>query len=283
MKKQHPFYETLAKAIAYVFENPEFENPVGEFLHSEGYRLDQSFDNQNTGLRAFGLLPLTAQKTPILVFGGSGKAINDIINDHPKGIGFRQFTEYRDEIAAWLFDITQVTRQKPSIVGHSLGGAISQIVATELIDWVGEVVTFSSPGTSRETAIQFVQNGGANLSVTHYIIDGDIISLAGEFFIAGTAIVQGFTDWAIKPLHNIDEHQRIGCLRLLSNPPPGFTQTEISLKDLNDPNFTFFSPNYLAFLAAHHAINLEVALCLTSRGKFEALRQSGFALQKISC
>lgn len=100
MKKQHPFYEILAKAIAYVFDNPEFENPVGEFLHFEGYRLDQSFDNQNTRLRTFGLLPLTAQKIPILVFGSSGKAIDDIANDHPKGIGFRQFIENRDAIAA---------------------------------------------------------------------------------------------------------------------------------------------------------------------------------------
>ena len=281
MKKQHPFYEILAKEIAYVFDNPRFENPVDEFLHLKGYILDQSFDKQNTGLRAFGLLPITAQKTPILVLGGSSKAIDDIPNNHPKGIGFKQFIENRDEIAAWLFDITQATGQKPNIVGHSLGGAISQIVATELIDWVEEVVTFSSPGISREIATQFVQNGGANLSVTHYIIDGDIISLAGEAFIAGTAIIQCFTDCAIKPLHNIDKHQTIG--RLLSSPPFGFTQTEISVNALNHPAFTFFSPDYLEFLAAHYAINPEIALCLTSRGKFEALRQSGFSLQKISC
>ena len=281
MKKQHQFYEILAKAIAYVFDNPEFENFVGESLHSEGYRLDQSFNNQNTGLRAFGLLPITAQKTPILVFGGSSKAIDDITNEYPKGIGFKQFIENRDAIAAWLINIAQATGQKPNVVGHSLGGAISQIVATELIDWVGEVVTFSSPGTSREIATQFVQNGGANLSVTHYITDGDIISLAGEAFIAGTAIVQYFTDCAIRPLHNIEKHQTI--TRLLSNPPFGFTQTEISLKALNHPAFTFFSSDYLEFLAAYYAINPEVALCLTSRGKFEALRQSGFSLQKISC
>ncbi|PSB28593.1 hypothetical protein [Chlorogloea sp. CCALA 695] len=281
MKKQHPFYEILAKEIAYVFDNPEFENPVDEFLHPRGYILDQSFDKPNTGLRAFGLLPITAQKTPILVFGGSSKAIDDIRNDHPKGIGFKQFIENRHEIAAWLFDITQATRQKPNIVGHALGGAIAQIVATELIDWVGEVITFSSPGTSREIATQFVQNGGANLSVTHYIIDGDIISLAGEAFIAGTAIVQCFTECAIKPFYNTDKPQTIG--RLLSNPPLGFTQTEISVNALNHPAFTFFSPDYLEFLAAYYAINPEVALCLTSRGKFEALRQSGFSLQKISC
>jgi len=281
MKTQHPFYEILAKEISYVFDNPKFDNSVDKFLHPKGYILDQSFDKPNTGLRAFGLLPIMTKKTPVLVFGGSSKAIDDIANNHPKGIGFKQFIENRDEIAAWLINIAQVTGQKPNVVGHALGGAISQIVATELINWVGEVVTFSSPGTSREIATQFVQNGGANLSVTHYIIDGDIISLAGEAFITGTAIVQCFTDCLSTLYNNIDNHQKIG--RLLSNPPFGFTQTEISLNALNHPAFTFFSPDYLEFLAEYYAINPEVALCLTSRGKFEALKQSGFSLQKIPC
>ena len=89
MKKQHPFYEILAKEIAYVFDEPKFENPVDEFFHPQGYILDQSFDKPNTGLRAFGLLPITAQKTPILVFRGSSKAIDDISNDYPKGIEYR--------------------------------------------------------------------------------------------------------------------------------------------------------------------------------------------------
>jgi serralysin len=85
------------------------------------------------------------------------------------------------------------------VVGHALGGAISQIVATELIDWIGEVVTFSSPGTSREIAAKFLQHGGANLTVKHYIINGDIINLVGEAFIAGKVIVQCFSDRTLNP------------------------------------------------------------------------------------
>ena len=87
--------------------------------------------------------------------------------------------ENQDAIATWLINITQANHRKPDIVGNGLGGAISQIAATKLINWVGEVVTFCSPGTSRPIATQFLQKGGANLTVTHYIIDGDIISLAG--------------------------------------------------------------------------------------------------------
>lgn len=279
MTTQHSFYEILAKEIAYAIDNPRFDKLINDFLHPQGYVLNRSFNDPHTGFRACGLLPIAADKSPVLVFRGSNRAIDDLANNHPQGIGFNQFAENQAEIAAWFANITQATHQKSDIVGHAVGGAIAQIVATEMIDRVGEVVTFCSPGTSRAIATQFLQNGGANLSVTHYIIDGDIISLAGEAFIAGKAILQSFTDCAIKPLHNLDKHQTIG--RLLSNPPFGFTQSEISVKSLNHPAFTFFTPDYLEFLTAYHAINPEVAWWLTTRGKFEALRQSGFSLQNI--
>lgn len=92
--------------------------------------------------------------------------------------------------------------------------------------------------------------------------------------------MQSFADCAIKPLHNLDKQHKIG--RLLSNPPIGLTQTEISVKALSHPAFTFFNADYLEFLAAYYAINPEVAWWLTSRGKFEALRRSGFSLPNIS-
>ncbi len=274
MTAQHSVYEIIAKEIAYVFDNPKFDEPVNEFLHTQGYTLNQSFNAPDVGFRAFGLLPIVAEKVPVLVLRGTGRAIDDIATNHPKGIGYNHFVENQDAIAAWLINTTQANHRKPDIIGNGLGGAISQIAATELIDWVGEVVTFCSPGTSRQIATQFQQNGGANLSVTHYIIDGDIISLAGEAFIAGKAILQSFSDCVTKPLYNLDNYPKIG--RLLSNPPNGFTQTEISVKALNHPAFTFFNPAYLEFLAAYYAINPEVTRCLMSRGKFEALRRSGF-------
>ncbi len=280
MTTQHSFYEIIAKEIAYIFDNPKFDKSVDEFLHSKGYIIDLSFNElNNSGFRAFGLLPIAARQAPILVFGGTSKAIDDIANNHSKGIGFNQFFEHQDAIATWLTNVTQATHQKSDIVGHGLGGAISQVVATELIDWVGQVVTFSSPGTSYEIATQFLQNGGANLTVTHYIIDGDIISLAGEAFIAGKVILQCFTDCAIKPFHNLDSPKKTG--RLLSDPPFGLTQTEISVKALSHPSFTFFNADYLEFLTEYYAINPEVAWWFTSRGKFEALRRAGFSGQKI--
>ncbi len=278
MTAHHPVYEILAKEIAYVFDNPEFEKTVNEFLHTTGYMLHQAFNAPHMGFRAFGLLPTVAGRPPILVLRGTNKAIDDIAGDRTRALGLKQFIEYQHKIAAWLLDTTQITQQKSVIVGHALGGAIAQIVATELIDWIGEVVTFSSPGTSHEIVAKFLQHGGASLTVTHYIIDGDIISLTGEAFIAGKVIMQCFSDRILNPLHNLDARQKVW--RLLSNPPLGLTQREISVQALSHPTFTFFSTDYLEFLAGYYEIDSEVALCLTSRGKFEALRRSGFSLPK---
>lgn len=278
MTAHHPVYEILAKEIAYIFDKPEFETTVNEFLHTTGYVLHQVFNAPHSDFKAFGLLPTAVGEAPVLVLRGTNKAIDDIAGDRTKALGLRQFIEHQHEIAAWLLDTTQITQQKSVIIGHCLGGATSQIIATELIDWIAEVVTFNSPGTSREIAAKFLQHGGANLTVTHYIIDGDIISLAGEAFIAGKVIVQCFSDRALNPLHNLDARQKVW--RLLSNPPLGLTQTEISVQVLSHPTFTFFSTDYLEFLAGYYEIEPEVALCLTSRGKFEALRRSGFSLPK---
>jgi serralysin len=275
MTTQHPIYEILAKEIVYIIDNPDFEQPVNEFLNTTGYKIDQAFNDPNTGFQAFGLTAIAANKPSVLVVRGTSEAIDDVANNDPQGIGFSQFAANRAAIAAWL------SQRNPhaDIIGHSLGGAIAQIAATELMDLVGEVVTFSAPGTSWAIAEQFRQQGGAHKTVTHYIVDGDIVSLAGEAFIVGTAWLQSFTDRAIDPLYNLAKHQQIG--RLLSNPPAGFTQIEIALPALNHPAFTYVNSDYLEFLAAYRAIAPELARRLTSRQQVEALRQAGFSFQQF--
>jgi serralysin len=232
MTLQHPIYEIVAKEIAYVFDNSQFAQTVNEFLKSANYKIDQTFDDPDTGFQALGLISTSCTKPPVFVIRGTSEPIDDRANHDPNCIGLNQFDANRDAIAAWL---TQ-TDAKPDIVGHSLGGAIAQIVATKLIDCIGEVVTFNAPGTSRAIAHQFLCNGGVRKTVTHYIVDGDIVSLAGECFIAGKVFFQSFTDPAIDPLSNLRKHQKIG--RLLSTPPFGFTQSEISVNALNHPAFT---------------------------------------------
>jgi serralysin len=261
MTQQHPIYEIAAKEIAYVFDNPQFNQSVNDFLKTTGYQLDRFFNDSSTGFQAVGLRSVLPA------------------NHDARAIGMNQFVANREAIAAWLNQAGQTTGQKPDVVGHSLGGAIAQIVATELMELVGEGVTFSSPGTSRSIAEQFLRHGRKHPTITHYIVDGDVVSLAGEAFIDGKAFLQSFTDPAIAPLNNLRKHQQIG--RLLTSPPSGFTQTELSVKVLNHPAFTYFNSDYLEFLAAYAAIRPEIATQLTSRGKVEALRQADSSFQQI--
>ncbi|NJP12506.1 MAG: calcium-binding protein [Leptolyngbyaceae cyanobacterium RU_5_1] len=279
MTQQHPIYEIASKEMAYVFDNPQFSQPVNEFLKTTGYKIDQFFNDPGTGFQAFGLIPISSNTTPVLVIRGTSEPIDDLANHDPRGIGMNQFAANRAEIAAWLTKTAQATGRKPDVIGHSLGGAIAQIVVTELMNFIGEVVTFSSPATSWAIAERFLQKGGSGKTVTHYVVDGDIVSLAGEAFIAGTVFFQSFTDPAINPLNNLRKHQQIG--RLLSAPPPGFTQTEISVQALNHPAFTYNNADYLEFLTAYYAVNPGIARQLTSRGRVEALRRSDSSFQQI--
>jgi serralysin len=78
MTAHHLLYEILAKEIAYVFDNPEFEKIVNEFLHTTKYVPHQAFNAPPIGFKAFGLLPTEAGSSSILVFRGTNKSIDDI-------------------------------------------------------------------------------------------------------------------------------------------------------------------------------------------------------------
>ena len=103
----------------------------------------------------------------------------------------------------------------PILTGHSLGGALSQWIATAVVTDTGlrlnEVVTFNSPGISR-TAVDAaegtirprVENG-----VTHYIVSGDFVSLAGEKYIPGDVFLTTVVNGLLFDLNDL-------------NPLPGF-------------------------------------------------------------
>ena len=280
MTSLHPIYEMLAKEAAYVYDDPNYSQLVHQILTTSGYDIDQVFDDPNTGFQAIGLTSTTPDKPPVLVFRGTNEPLDEVTNTDPRGMGLSQFTANREAIVAWLTKVEQQTQQKPDITGHSLGGALTQVAATELTDLVGEIVTFSSPGTSNAIASQFLQNGGADKTVTHYIVNGDVISLAGETFIAGKAILQSFNDPAINPIFALDKHGQIG--RLLSSPPPGYTQKEISIQQLSAPDFTFEDSDYEELLASIQAIDPDTAQFLTSRNAVETLRLTpGFSFLEL--
>jgi serralysin len=264
-----PAYEVLAKELAYVFDNPALEQQVSTGLALAGYKIDEKFIDATTGFQAVGLTSLTPSKPPVLVFRGTNEAIDDAANSDSNGVGANQFAANKAAIDAWLTKVGTAT-VKPDIVGHSLGGALAQLTAAEFTNKIGNVTTFNSPGVNTATATKFQQAGGDPQKVTHYIVQGDLVSLAGQSFIPGSVILQAFTDPAINPIEVLDKHN---VPKLLTTPPAGYKQTALTTQQLSDPTFNFNTDSdYAEFLAAYKVVQPKIEPSLLSRKDLEALR-----------
>ncbi|MEG4392840.1 calcium-binding protein [Microcoleus sp. BROC3] len=267
-------YETIAKQLVYIDNNAQFQNLVQTGLIAAGYQIDRTFDDPGTGFHAIGLISTTPDKPPVLVFRGTDSPVDDLANADKRGVGFNQFEANKQALGNWLTQISQDTAKNPSrlppdLLGHSLGGAITQLAATEFTSTIGDVVTFNSPGVAQTTVNSFKQKAGTGKNVTHYIVSGDFVSLGGEAFLPGKVVLQTFTNPIINPLLVLDKHSQSS---LLTSPPPGLTQAEISVDQLNRPDFTFTDSDYLELLAGLDFALPELGDALQSRSTVEQLR-----------
>jgi hypothetical protein len=267
-------YENIAKRLVYIDNDPQFQTVVQAGLTAAGYRIDRTFDDPGTGFHAIGLISTTPDKPPVLVFRGSDGLSDDVANADKRGTGFNQFEANKQALGNWLTQISQDTtknpnRLPPDVLGHSLGGALTQLAATEFTSTIGDVVTFNSPGIAQSTVNTFKQKVGGGKNVTHYIVSGDFVSLGGEAFLPGKVVLQTFTNPIINPLLVLEKHTQSG---LLTTPPPGLTQTEISVDQLNRPDFTFTDSDYLELLAGLDFTLPELGAALQSRSTLEQLR-----------
>jgi serralysin len=277
-------YEVLAKEVAYVFDKPLLNVLANGFLAETGYKIDQQFTDPTTGFQALGLTSLTPDKPPVLMVRGADELIDDAANSDPRGIGTNQFLANRAAIATWLAKFND-SPLKPDLIGHSLGGSVTQLIAAEFVGQYGSVTTFNSPGVSNAIAAQFQQKEGNAQTVTHYIVNGDLVSLGGENYIPGTVILQSYSDGGvIDPIFALNKHNEFAPgRRLLSTPPPGYTQTTIGIQDLSSGSFSMSQEtDFQEFIAAYRATPDNVADRLTSRSSVEALRVSpGFSFLNL--
>jgi len=267
-------YETIAKQLVNIDNNPQYQTLVQTGLSAAGYQIDRTFDDPGTGFHAIGLISTTPDKPPVLVFRSADSLIDDVANADKRGVGFNQFEANKEALGNWLTQISQDTaknprRLPPDVLGHSLGGALTQLAATEFTSTIGDVVTFNSPGVSQSTVNTFKQKGGAGKNVTHYIVSGDFVSLGGEAFLPGKVVLQTYTNPIVNPLLVLDKHTQSG---LLSAPPPGLIQTEISVDQLNRPDFTFTDSDYLELLDGLDFALPALGKSLLSRSSLEQLR-----------
>lgn len=270
-------YEALAKSIVFLNEKPNAQNEVSSFLETNGYYIDRIFDDPETGFYAIGFGSLDPQKPPALVFKGTDFIDGDAIFSDSRDIGLPEFEKNKDNIKNWLTQIGQDTAKNPSkllpdVIGHSWGGAVAQIVATEYTSITGDIFTFNSPGVSASTFTSFRRNLSrvGNKNVTHYIVSGDFVSLFGEAFIPGKVFIQSFTDPSINPLTVLAKHR---TENLLTTPPAGFFQRQISVEQLNSREFAYNNDSdFNEFIAALNFPLANVSIAIRTRGGAESLR-----------
>ena len=288
-----------------------------------GYYVDEVFNDSSSGYQGYGLtsdekfsLSLTSAnnatinrgeaigtiydlgKTPVLVSRGSTDG-KDIFSDlNPDGIGFNQYTRNRVSLENWLRTESQVQNGEvnfsPILTGHSLGGALTQWIASNYVRNLEKVVTFNSPG------IKLTDTPKANIeNTTHYLTSSDVVSLAGRDYIPGIYILSDYNSFG--PLGTVGTHlvptlnSQVGydSVDLAKwNQQPDF-QSKIpnqSSGNLDDFFFTYLpDPDHFGLQVALAAIGgvalfipvvgspigeqlISLAAALTFRGTTEALR-----------
>ncbi|MGL5062713.1 MAG: calcium-binding protein [Microcoleus sp.] len=271
-------YESLAKSIVYLAENPDARNTVARFLDTNGYYVDRIFKDSETGFFAIGFGSFNPQNPPVLVFRGTDFVGGDAIFSDSSDIGFPEFQINRDSLREWVTEIGQDTGKNPNqllpdLVGHSWGGSVAQIAASEFTAISGNVFTFNSPGVSASTVNTFRRNisRAPGKTVHHYIVGGDFVSLFGEGFIPGRVFLQTFTDPNINPLTTLAKHRTD---KLLSSPPVGFSQRQISTEQFSSPEFAYNSndSDFNEFIAAMTVASPDLSIAVRTRGGSESLR-----------
>jgi pimeloyl-ACP methyl ester carboxylesterase len=270
-------YEALAKSIVFLNQKPNAQNEVSRFLDTNGYYIDRIFDDRETGFYAIGFGSSDPQKPPVLVFRGTDFIDGEAIFSDSRDIGLPEFEKNKDSIQNWLTQIGQDTGKNPSkllpdVIGHSWGGAVAQIVATEYTSITGDIFTFNSPGVSRSTFNTFRRNLSrlGNKNVNHYIVSGDFVTLFGEAFLPGKVFLQTFTDPSINPLTVLAKHR---TENLLTNPPADFFQRQISVEQLNSPEFAYNNDSdFNEFIAAMNFALPNVSIAIRTRAGAESLR-----------
>jgi hypothetical protein len=283
-------------------------SPYGDL----GYSVDQVFSDPKSDFQAVGLtsnetfsLILTSAnnatiadstaigtiydlgKAPILASRGTATE-QDIFSDaNPNGVGFDQYRDNQSAVETWLKKVSQPENGgvifRPNLTGHSLGGALTQLIAYKYTGNLGKVVTFNSPGVNSSGAPK-----AGITSTTHYITSSDIVSMAGSNYLPGSYVLSdyssgglfGVADTHLLPMLSSQVgYDSINLATWKTKPTPLSKSSELSSSSLSNFFFTYLpDPDYFAFQVAVALGSPEFAQDLTFRGTTE---QSRVALGKF--
>lgn len=171
-------------------------NPDG----TKQYKVNAVFKNEH-GLVAYGLVPERGKGMPMFLVQGTDKAnINQLHADFQPNIGSLAVAESRKKIEAWF---KQYTKDYRAIVaGHSLGGAISEVIMSEFSPHIQQVVTFNAPAPGTQVALKWEENAAKegrlpkretkslfDEPVVHFWAKGDtIVECAGHWHLRGKMV-----------------------------------------------------------------------------------------------
>jgi Ca2+-binding RTX toxin-like protein len=271
----HASYEIIAKNIA---GNASASSPADlGILRQNGYVIDRVFNDPVTDLQAVGLRSIDPNKPPLLVFAGTSSALDQLENKNSQGAGFNQFTQNRAAIETWLRSIATDTSKNPNrllpdLAGHSLGGALVQQTAAVFPTLISEAVTFQSFGLNSGSTNKFKQNGGVAGQVTHYVSSGDLVSLMGQEFIAGAAILTTYTTPAIDPQNFIQKHFEYIVPNSTATQATNLNYQEIGTSKLNSPNFNYTDRDWIDLRLALSQTDSLIAQGVINRQAAESLR-----------
>jgi serralysin len=282
----HPLYELFAKGIYSYFGGGQ--SAVIDQLRSAGYSIDKEFNDLNTSFQALGLIYKDGTRPPVLIFQGSVDNKDFIEDANPQGVGFNQFTANKDAVRSWLTTVIADKTKNPSglkvdFTGHSLGAALTQWFASEYPNLLREAITFQSPGITQAASDGFVSKGGTASQITHYAVNGDIVSLAGVAFLPGTLKLTDYQTVANDPGEYLTKH----VAGILNGTIPSFsTQTvdtvlSTTLSQFNASNFSYTGQDWQDFISRVKAGNPDLGQKAENRSGSESQRIASGSLSDV--
>ena len=189
--------DILYEQLAHVFAYGQGDRTL---LAEWGWVVDESLSVDNDPVSGFAMMvfrvapavladPLERRRVeeihgrrivPVVAFRGTDICVEDLLgaDTDPAGIGVTQFETWRPQIEAAIGSCG-----RPDVTGHSLGGALAQLAAAR-VGGIGRLVTFQAPGISTEDAASI----DADVEATHFRVEGDLVTTAGEAMAAGTIV-----------------------------------------------------------------------------------------------
>jgi Domain of unknown function (DUF4157)/Lipase (class 3) len=187
---EHIFFEHIAHDVAYQDISSFKPSPKQKSIFAKsGYDVSNiewlEGSNDFEACLIFPLKKYAHTKLPILAVRGTEKllGLDMLANFDVSQVGNSQFENNKQRIKGLLGS----ANGKVNIIGHSLGGAVAQIIAAHFTSQIANVVTFQSPGINKATLDKFHQTPKRDRPKSfHHIAKNDIVDLAGGSRLDGT-------------------------------------------------------------------------------------------------